>query len=63
MELLSVPRQNALFAECRGGEAAAKSLMERRQGFFQIRFFHQPPGISLLVMRKSTLFRSLSTPG
>ena len=37
MELLSVPGQNALFAECRGGEARAEAFPERWEGLSQIR--------------------------
>src|SRR6266704_2410211 len=43
VEARAVPGQNALFAQSRGGEAAAKAIPERGQGLPQIRFFHQPP--------------------
>lgn len=38
MELLPVPGQNPLFAECRGGEAGAESFFQGREGLPQIRF-------------------------
>src|SRR5713101_511836 len=43
VELLSVPGQNAFFAQCGSSKAAAKSFPECGQGLLQIRFFHQPP--------------------
>src|SRR5260370_14952205 len=43
VELRTVPRQYAFFAQRRSGKAAAKSFPKRGQGLAQIRFFHQPP--------------------
>src|SRR5947209_1921161 len=43
VELLSVPGQDAFFAQCRSGKATAKSFPERGQGLPQIGFFHQAP--------------------
>src|SRR5205814_10687116 len=41
MELISVPSQNAFFAQCCRGKAACKSFAERGQGLPQIWLFHQ----------------------
>src|SRR6267154_1756239 len=44
VELRSVPGQDALFAECGGSEAGAKSFLEGGQGFFQVRLFREATG-------------------